>query len=156
MLVALCLWQFLGVGDRILILMTSFECCCPTLRLKDRVCWWLKRSKPLPTSQSCRQHISSPTSVPSIDLTLKVGYLFQDRKLSSTFSSRIYSVGIESVSMESVEGLFNTLYLALRGLLNPKVPDILFNRLEIPKNQFLCGLYYKIETILIFETFIKL
>ena len=53
--------------------------------------------------------------------------------------------------------LVNTLYFALRGLLNPKVPEILlFNRLEIPKNQFSCGLYYLIETILILEPFIKL
>ena len=58
--------------------------------------------------------------------------------------------------MEAVEGLVDTLYFALRGLLNPKVPEILFNRLEIPKNQFLCGLYYKIETVLILEVFIKL
>ena len=60
--------------------------------------------------------------------------------------------------MEAVEGLVDTLYFALRGLLNPKVSEILFNRLEIPKNQFLCGLYYKIETVLdgILEVFIKL
>ena len=31
--------QFSGVGDGILILVTSFGCWCPTLMLKDRSCW---------------------------------------------------------------------------------------------------------------------
>ena len=43
-------------GDRISILMTSFGCWCPTLMLKYRGCWWRKRPKPSPTSQSCRRH----------------------------------------------------------------------------------------------------
>ena len=34
--------------------------------LKDRGCWCKKRQKPSPISQSCRQHISSPTSVTNI------------------------------------------------------------------------------------------
>ena len=68
MLVTLWWWQFSGVGDRISILVTSFGCWCPTLMLKDRGCWWHNQPKPLPTSQSCRQHISSPTSVANIDV----------------------------------------------------------------------------------------
>ena len=36
--------------------------------LKDRGCWWQNRPKPLPASQSCRQHISSPASVANIDV----------------------------------------------------------------------------------------
>ena len=38
--------------------------------LRDRGCWWQNRPKPSPTSQSCRQHISSPTSVTNIDVAL--------------------------------------------------------------------------------------
>ena len=59
-------WQFLDVSDRISILVTSFGCRWPTLMLKARGCWWQKRPKPSPTSQSCLQHISSPTSVTNI------------------------------------------------------------------------------------------
>ena len=33
-----------------------------------RKLWWRKRQKPSPTPRSCRQHISSPTSVINIDL----------------------------------------------------------------------------------------
>jgi len=32
-------------------------------------CWWPKRPKPSPTSKSCHQHISSPTSVTNVDVT---------------------------------------------------------------------------------------
>ena len=46
----------------------SFECWCPTLMLIDRGCWWRKRSKPSPTSQKYRQHISSSASVINIDV----------------------------------------------------------------------------------------
>ena len=38
MLVSLFWWQFLDVNDRIMV--RSFACCCPTLMLKDRGCWW--------------------------------------------------------------------------------------------------------------------
>ena len=44
---------------------------CPTLMFKDRECWWQKLPKPSPTSQSCHQLISSPTSVPNIDVTFQ-------------------------------------------------------------------------------------
>jgi len=40
-----------------------------TLMLRDPGFWWRKRPKPSPTSQSCRQHISSPTSVTNIDVS---------------------------------------------------------------------------------------
>ena len=40
--------------------------------LNDGEFWWWKRSKPLPTSQNCRQHISSPTSVTHIDVAYSV------------------------------------------------------------------------------------
>ena len=64
-------WKFQAdIGDWywwILILVTSFESWCPTIMLKDKGCWWRKRSKPSPTSQKCLQHISSPTSVTNID-----------------------------------------------------------------------------------------
>ena len=68
MLVTLAWWQFLDVSDRTSILVTSFGCCCPPPLLKDRGCWWQKRPKLSPTSQSCRLHISSPTSVSNIDV----------------------------------------------------------------------------------------
>ena len=54
-------WQNFHIDD-------IFWCWCPTLLLKDRECWWQKRLKPSPTSQSCCQHISSPTSVTNIDV----------------------------------------------------------------------------------------
>jgi len=47
---------------------TFFGCWCPTLMLEDRGCWRRKRLKPSPTSQSCHQHILSPTSVINIDV----------------------------------------------------------------------------------------
>ena len=74
-----CWWLYPGdnldVSDRISILVTSFGYWCPTLMLKDRVCWWQKRPKPSPTSQSCHQHISSPTSVTKIDVTILKTYI---------------------------------------------------------------------------------
>ena len=42
----------------------------PTLMLKYRGFWWQKRRKLSLTSQSCGQHISSPTSVTNIDVTV--------------------------------------------------------------------------------------
>ena len=75
MLVTSCWGQFLANGDRILILVTSFECWCPTLGMKDRECWWRKRPKPSPRPQSCRQHISSPTSVTNIDVASPIWWL---------------------------------------------------------------------------------
>ena len=70
-------------SDRILILVTSFGCWCPTSMLKDRGCWWRKRPKPSPTSQSCHQHISSPTSVTNIDVVEKFHniYLLENKLL---------------------------------------------------------------------------
>ena len=43
---------------------------CPTLMFKDRWCWWRKWPKPSPTSNSCLQQISSPTSVTNIGVAL--------------------------------------------------------------------------------------
>ena len=57
-------WRFLGIGDWISMLVTSFECWCPTLMLKDKGCWWRKRHKPSPISQSCRQHPSPSSMLP--------------------------------------------------------------------------------------------
>ena len=61
--------QFSDVGDRILMLVTSFYCCCPTLMLKESD--WPKPSpkSPSPKSQGCHQLISSSTSVTNIDVT---------------------------------------------------------------------------------------
>ena len=60
-----CWW--LKVGDDLWMLVTSFECWCPTLMEKDCGCWWLKRPKPSPTSWNGHQHIRlqypSPTSL---------------------------------------------------------------------------------------------
>ena len=53
MLVTLCWWHLLDVSDR------------------ERGCWWRKWPKPSPTSQSCRQHISSPTLATNIDVAKK-------------------------------------------------------------------------------------
>ena len=61
-LVTLSWWQFLNVSDGISILVTSFGYWFPTLKFKNGGYWWQKRQKPSPTSQSCRQHISFPTS----------------------------------------------------------------------------------------------
>ena len=79
MLVILCWWQFSGVGDKIPILVTLFACWClmhiicsiydanEIYDAKEIECWRRKRQKLSPTSQSCRQHISSLTSVTNID-----------------------------------------------------------------------------------------
>ena len=72
MLVTLSWWQFLDVSISISILMTSFGCWCRSLTLKDRGCWRQKRPKPSLTSQSCRKHISSLTSVTNIDVALYI------------------------------------------------------------------------------------
>jgi len=72
MLVTLCWQQFLSIGDRISTVAKSFECWCSTPMLKYRWCWWRKWPKPSPTSQSCRQHISSPTFVTNIDVALEI------------------------------------------------------------------------------------
>ena len=85
MLVTLSRWQFLDVSDRIWILVTIFECWCPTLILKDRECWWQKRSKLSPTSQSCHSHISSPTSVTNIDVADWYGWDSQSKLRSRNF-----------------------------------------------------------------------
>ena len=69
MLMTLSWWQFFDISDRISILMTIFGSCCSTIILKDRRCWWQKRSIPSPTSQSCHKHMTSPTSVTNIDVT---------------------------------------------------------------------------------------
>ena len=50
--------------------MTSFVCWWPTPMFKDRGCWCKTRQKLSSTSQSCRQHISSPTSVTNIDVAI--------------------------------------------------------------------------------------
>ena len=71
MLATLSWCQFLDVSNRISILVTSLGCWCPTLILKDRVCWWQKQTKPSPTSQSYRQRISSPTSVTIVDVACR-------------------------------------------------------------------------------------
>jgi len=55
MLVTLFWWLFLDFGDRMLVLM-----------LKERGYRWPRRPKPSPTSQSCHQHVWSPTSVTNI------------------------------------------------------------------------------------------
>ena len=85
MLMTLCWWQFSSIGDGISIKLTSCgdlswehvwhpwllfrqNIWCPTPMLKDRECWWQKRPKLSPTSQSCRQHISFPTSVAKINV----------------------------------------------------------------------------------------
>ena len=70
MLVTLSWWQFLDVSDRISILVTSFVCWWPTPMLKDRGYWCQTRQKLSSTSQSCRQYISSPTSVTNIDVAV--------------------------------------------------------------------------------------
>ena len=44
-----CWW--LDVGDRISILVTYFECWCPTPTRKEIGCWWQKWPKQFPTSQ---------------------------------------------------------------------------------------------------------
>ena len=59
--------KFSDVGDRISVLVTCFECWCPTFIWKDSGCWWPKWPKRSSTSTSCHQHISSPTSITNID-----------------------------------------------------------------------------------------
>ena len=56
------------------MLVTSFGGLCLTLVLKDRGCWWQKRVKPSPISQTCLQHISSPTSVTNIDVAFCIQF----------------------------------------------------------------------------------
>ena len=67
------------VSDRIAILVTSFGCwyILADRNVKNRGFWRQKRPKPSPTSQSCRQHISSPTSVTNIEVaTLEMSTIF--------------------------------------------------------------------------------
>ena len=59
MLVTLCQWQFLSIGISINLLVTSFVWWRPRLRWKDRGCWWGKRPKLSPTSQNCRQQLTT-------------------------------------------------------------------------------------------------
>ena len=53
-------------------MVTSFECWCPTLMLRDRGCWLPNSPKPSATSKNCHQHISSPTSITNIDVAEEV------------------------------------------------------------------------------------
>ena len=46
-----------------------WECWCPTLMSKMSGFWRPKWPKPSPTSYSCHQHISSPTSVTNVYVT---------------------------------------------------------------------------------------
>ena len=64
----LIVWTgYIDVGGKFWMLVTEFRY-CPTLMIKDRGCWWQKWRKPSPIFQSCRQHITSPTSVTNIDV----------------------------------------------------------------------------------------
>ena len=66
-----CWWlndgiNFFGVGDRNLILVTSFWCRCPTLIFKDSGFWWRKQNRhqhlEVVANTFCLQH-PSPTSM---------------------------------------------------------------------------------------------
>ena len=81
MLVTYSCWQFQNVGDRIKILVTSYECWCPTLMLRDRGCWWPERPKLSPTSSNCPQHIFSPTSVTNINVALDICHQHRIKRL---------------------------------------------------------------------------
>ena len=93
---------YIDVGDfmlvnifgcwRISILVTSYGCCCPTLMLKDRGCWWQNRPKLSPTSQSCPQLILSPTSVANVDLAT------HESCLDPTFDFIIFDPSFASLS----------------------------------------------------------
>ena len=67
-----CWWQ-INVGDDFGVLVTGFRYWWHLfeIMLKDRGCWRRKQSKPLLTSQNCRQNILSPTSVTYIDVARK-------------------------------------------------------------------------------------
>jgi len=45
-------------------------CGCWLINVLDDRCWWQNLPKPSSTSQSCRQHIWSPTSVANIDVAV--------------------------------------------------------------------------------------
>ena len=65
-------WWQVDIGDK-WMLPTKFGrqnfdivCWFPTLRFKDKECWWQKLPKSSSTSQSCHYHITSPTSVTNV------------------------------------------------------------------------------------------
>ena len=77
-----CWWLYFGDNFRMFV--TEFRywwhlfgCWCPTLMLKYRGCWLQNRPKPSATSQSCRLHISFPTSVANIDVASTGGSCHQ-------------------------------------------------------------------------------
>ena len=104
MLVTLSWWQFFDVSDIISILVTPFGCWCPTLMFKDRGSWWKKRIKLSPTSQSCPQHILSPTSVTNIDVAKNnnLSIFIAHCKSSYFHNENIYTVYLKSVPTEFV------------------------------------------------------
>ena len=62
---------FVAVSDWLSLLVTSFECWCPSVMWKDTYkaagrYWWSKWQKPLLTSYCHHQHYSSPISVNNI------------------------------------------------------------------------------------------
>ena len=61
MLMTYSWWQFKYVDDGIKILVTYFGCWCPTLRLRDRWCWWPKHLQTV-TNTFHLLHLS-PTSM---------------------------------------------------------------------------------------------
>ena len=100
----------MDVSDRISILVISFGCWCPTLMLKDRWCRWKQRPKPSPITQSCRQHISSPTSVTNIDVVTR----------SHTFTpvALVRAKFFFWTSFECTFGLFDGSFFFVRLFLN--------------------------------------
>ena len=59
---------------------------------KDKECWQQKRLKPSPTSQSCRQHISSATYATNIDVATFEHQLFPDEELELLFNFLTYNL----------------------------------------------------------------
>ena len=70
-------WWHRDVGDDLWMLVTSFECWCPTLMEKDCGCWWLKRPKPSPTSWNGHQHIRLQYPSPTSLLSLLLFYFYK-------------------------------------------------------------------------------
>jgi len=66
LIISQCCWPNFDIDDFFLMLVPDDN--VKTDIIIDTGCWWRKRIKPSPTSQNCRQHISSQTTVTNINV----------------------------------------------------------------------------------------
>ena len=81
---SLCWWPILDVGGRI-IMLASFSLCWWFFQCIKSVTYIVNRS---PTSLTCHQHICSPTSVTTINVTDGICNFYSQKKSSSNRRTR--------------------------------------------------------------------